>query len=52
MRQQVDGEINTRGATLRPRSEAAAKGSYHTPEVRGGGREEQPHIQGVSAARA
>ena len=25
--------------------------SYHTPEVRGSGREGQPHVQGVAAAR-
>ena len=25
-------------------------GSYHTPEVRGSSREEQPHLQGVAAA--
>ena len=25
--------------------------SYPTPEVRGGGREEQPHIQGVAAVQ-
>ena len=31
-------------------SGAVAKGSYHTPEVRAGGREEQPHTQGVAAA--
>ena len=31
-------------------SGAAAKRSYPTPEVRGGGREEQPHIQGTAAA--
>ena len=30
---------------------AAAKRSYPTPEARGGGREEQPHVQGVVAAR-
>ena len=33
------------------RSEAAARRSYPTAEVRGGGREKQPHIQGVVAAR-
>ena len=26
--------------------------SYHMPEVRGGGREEQPHFQGAAAAWA
>ena len=35
-----------------PRSGAVAKRSYPTPEVRGGGREEQPHVQGAAAARA
>ena len=30
----------------------AAERSYHTPEVRGGGLEEQPHIQGAVAAQA
>ena len=33
-------------------SEAAAKRSYHTSEVRGGDREEQPHLQGAAAAQA
>ena len=31
---------------------AAAGRSYHTSEVRGGGREEQPHIQGAVAVWA
>ena len=31
---------------------ATAKRSYPASEVRGGGREEQPHIQGAVAARA
>ena len=35
-----------------PEVMAAAGRSYHTSEVRGGGREEQPHIQGAAAARA
>ena len=35
-----------------PRLGAAARRSYPTSEVRGGGREEQPHFQGVVAARA
>ena len=30
---------------------AAAKRSYHTPEIRGGSQEEQCHIQGAAAAR-
>ena len=34
------------------RSGAAAERSYPTPEARGGGQEEQPHIQGVVAAWA
>ena len=33
------------------KSGAATETSYPTPEVRGGGREEQPHIQGVAAAQ-
>ena len=37
-------------ATPRPRSGEAAERSYPTPEVRGGGWEEQPQIQGVAAA--
>ena len=35
-----------------PEDRAAAKTSYHMPEVRSGSREEQPHIQGVVAAWA
>ena len=30
----------------------AAERSYPTSEVRGGGQEEQPHVQGAVAARA
>ena len=30
---------------------AAAERNYHMPEVRGGSREEQPHIQGEAAAQ-
>ena len=41
-----------RGATLRPRSGAAAGRRHPTSKVRGGGQEEQPHVQGVVAARA
>ena len=54
-----------RGVTLRPRSgrwprEATprlrpgvvARRSNPTPKARSGGREEQPHVQGVVAARA
>ena len=40
-----------RGAKLCPRSGAAAQMSYPTPKVRGGGWEEQPHIQGAAAVR-
>ena len=40
-----------RGATPRPRSEEVAETSYPTPEVKGGGQEEQPHIQGAVAVR-
>ena len=39
-----------RGATLCQRSGAAVS-SHPTPEARGSGWEEQPHIQGVVAAR-
>ena len=35
-----------RGASSRPRSGAAARKRYHTPEVRGGGREDLPHPGG------
>ena len=41
-----------RGVTPCPRSGVAAGRSYPTPEARGGGREEQPHIQGAGAAQA
>ena len=41
-----------RGATPCPRSGAAAERSYPTPKVRGGGREEQPHVQGVATVQA
>ena len=34
-----------------PRSGAAAERSYPTPKARGGGREDQPHVQGAVAAR-
>ena len=30
----------------------AAQRSYHTPEIRGSGQEEQPHVQGAVDARA
>ena len=35
----------------RPEVRAAAERSYHMPQARGGGREEQPHVQGAVAAR-
>ena len=54
-----------RGASPRPRSGAAAETSYPISQVRvvaersyptskdrGGGREEQPHVQGAAAAQA
>ena len=41
-----------RGATLCPRSVAVAGRSYLVSEVRDGGREEPPHIQGAVAAQA
>ena len=41
-----------RGATPRLRSGAVAERSYPGSEVRGGGWEEQPHVQGAVAAQA
>ena len=41
-----------RGATLRPRSGAAPERSNPMSDIRGGGQEELPHIQGAVAARA
>ena len=38
------------GATPRPRSGAVTRRTYPTPEARGHGWEEQPHLQGVVAA--
>ena len=35
-----------------PRSGVVAWRSYPTPEARNGGREDQPHVQGVVATRA
>ena len=35
-----------------PRSGAVAGRSYPTAEARGGSQEDQPHVQGVVAARA
>ena len=40
-----------RGATPCTRSGAVVERNYHTPEVIGGGPEEQSHIQGPVAAR-
>ena len=40
-----------RGATLRPRSWKVVGRSYPMPKVRGGGREEQPHMQGAAAVQ-
>ena len=45
-------EWRPRGASPPPRTWAAAEKSYHTPEVRDSGQEEQPHLQGAAAARA
>ena len=41
-----------RGATAHPKPGAVAGRSYPMPEVRGGNREKQPHIQGAVAAQA
>ena len=45
-------EWRPRGASPPPRAWAAAEKSYHTPEVRDSGQEEQPHLQGAAAAPA
>ena len=37
---------------LSPRPRAAAGRGNHKTEARGGGREDQPHVQGAVAARA
>ena len=37
---------------LHPRAGAAAERRYRANEVRGGGREDQPHVQGAVAAQA
>ena len=42
----------TRGVTPHPRSGAAAGRSNPMSEARGGGQEDQPHVQGAVAARA
>ena len=44
--------VVTRRVTLHPRSGAAAARRYPTPEARGGGWEDQPHVQGAVAAWA
>ena len=41
-----------RGATPRQRSAVVAGRSHPAPEARGGGQEEQPHVQGRVAAWA
>ena len=48
--QAATAQERLRGATPHPRSGAVAGRSYPMPEVRGGSREEQPHVQGVVAA--
>ena len=48
--QAATAQEQLRGATPRPRSGAAAERNYPLPD-RGGGREEQPHIQGAVAVR-
>ena len=45
-------EVWPRGATPRSRSGAAAQRSYRMPEVRGGGPEEQPQVQGAATVWA
>ena len=45
-------EWRWRGATPCPRSGAGAGRSYLLPEARGGGWEEQPHVQGAVVAQA
>ena len=46
-----DGAGTAEKSYLSPRSGAAAGRSYPMPETRGGGREDQPHVQGAVAAR-
>ena len=41
-----------KGASPRRRSGAAAGRSYPSPEAKGGGWEEQPHVQGMVAVPA
>ena len=44
--------VATRGVTPRLRPGAVGGRSYPTPEARGGGREDQTHVQGAMAMRA
>ena len=44
-------EAGPRGATPCPSSGVVAERSYPTSEVRGGGQEDQPHVQGAAAAQ-
>ena len=50
--QAASAQERPRGATPHPRSRAATKRNYSTSEVRGGGQEELPHVQGVAAVQA
>ena len=43
-------ERRPKGASPPPRSWVAAEKSYHMPEVRDSGQEEQPQLQGAAAA--
>ena len=48
--QAATAQVQQRGAIPLPRSGAAAGRSYPMPEARGGGPEEQPHVQEAVAA--
>ena len=50
--QTATAQERRRGATPCPRSGGAAEKSYPASEARGGGREDQPHVQGAVAAQA
>ena len=50
--QTATAQERRRGATPCPRSGGAAEKSYPASEARGGGREDQPHVQGAVAVRA
>ena len=50
--QAATAQVQQRGATQLPRPGAAAGRSYPHPEARGGGQEEQSHVQEAVAARA